>query len=154
MHFITFSFFFLSTLFYRLNFNSLLFTFLGATAEEINQHWEWLEQNLLHTLSVFDNKEDIVSFVKGKVKVGKLSYFCPIGCRKLFIFVFVHLNTVFQLSVLIQLVFVLNANLPNFSCSCSIILLLRICSLTDLFPCRLVRSKKVFMPLYFHTMTL
>uniref|UniRef100_A0A8C9L4S2 TBC1 domain family member 9 n=1 Tax=Pavo cristatus TaxID=9049 RepID=A0A8C9L4S2_PAVCR len=40
----------------------------GATAEEINQHWEWLEQNLLHTLSVFDNKEDIVSFVKGKVK--------------------------------------------------------------------------------------
>lgn len=109
LHFITFSFFFLSTLFYRLNFNSLLFTFLGATAEEINQHWEWLEQNLLHTLSVFDNKEDIVSFVKGKVKVGKLSYFCPIGCRKLFIFVFVHLNTVFQLSVLIQLVFVLNA---------------------------------------------
>ncbi|XP_074671191.1 TBC1 domain family member 8 isoform X3 [Strix aluco] len=41
---------------------------IGATAEEINQHWEWLEQNLLHTLSVFDNKEDIVSFVKGKVK--------------------------------------------------------------------------------------
>ncbi|XP_030426044.1 TBC1 domain family member 8 isoform X4 [Gopherus evgoodei] len=40
----------------------------GATLEEINQHWEWLEQNLLHTLSVFDNKEDIVSFVKGKVK--------------------------------------------------------------------------------------
>uniref|UniRef100_A0A8V5GT68 Uncharacterized protein n=1 Tax=Melopsittacus undulatus TaxID=13146 RepID=A0A8V5GT68_MELUD len=49
----------------------------GATAEEINQHWEWLEQNLLHTLSVFDNKEDIVSFVKGKVKVRKLSYFHP-----------------------------------------------------------------------------
>ncbi|XP_065436965.1 TBC1 domain family member 8 isoform X8 [Chrysemys picta bellii] len=42
--------------------------FTGATLEEINQHWEWLEQNLLHTLSVFDNKEDIVSFVKGKVK--------------------------------------------------------------------------------------
>ncbi|KAK4829325.1 hypothetical protein QYF61_003201 [Mycteria americana] len=41
---------------------------IGATAEEINQHWEWLEQNLLHTLSVFDNKEDIVNFVKGKVK--------------------------------------------------------------------------------------
>ncbi|XP_053311081.1 TBC1 domain family member 8 isoform X2 [Spea bombifrons] len=40
----------------------------GATAEEINQHWEWLEQNLLHTLSVFDNKEDISNFVKGKVK--------------------------------------------------------------------------------------
>uniref|UniRef100_A0A6J0UPR4 TBC1 domain family member 8 isoform X3 n=1 Tax=Pogona vitticeps TaxID=103695 RepID=A0A6J0UPR4_9SAUR len=41
---------------------------IGATTEEINQHWEWLEQNLLHTLSVFDNKEDIVSFVRGKIK--------------------------------------------------------------------------------------
>ncbi|XP_069844644.1 TBC1 domain family member 8 isoform X2 [Dipodomys merriami] len=40
----------------------------GATFEEINQHWDWLEQNLLHTLSVFDNKDDIASFVKGKVK--------------------------------------------------------------------------------------
>ncbi|XP_023573091.1 TBC1 domain family member 8 isoform X4 [Octodon degus] len=44
----------------------------GATLEEINQHWDWLEQNLLHTLSVFDNKDDIASFVKGKVKVGLL----------------------------------------------------------------------------------
>lgn len=44
----------------------------GATLEEISQHWDWLEQNLLHTLSVFDNKEDIASFVKGKVKVGSL----------------------------------------------------------------------------------
>ncbi|GAB5569529.1 TBC1 domain family member 8 isoform X3 [Prionailurus iriomotensis] len=41
---------------------------VGATLEEINQHWDWLEQNLLHTLSVFDNKDDIASFVKGKVK--------------------------------------------------------------------------------------
>ncbi|XP_054977824.1 TBC1 domain family member 8 [Sorex araneus] len=40
----------------------------GATLEEINQHWDWLEQNLVHTLSVFDNKDDIASFVKGKVK--------------------------------------------------------------------------------------
>ncbi|CAH7232128.1 Tbc1d8 [Phodopus roborovskii] len=40
----------------------------SATLEEINQHWDWLEQNLLHTLSVFDNKDDIASFVKGKVK--------------------------------------------------------------------------------------
>ncbi|XP_028656413.2 TBC1 domain family member 8 [Erpetoichthys calabaricus] len=40
----------------------------GATLEEINHHWEWLAQNLLHTLSVFDNKEDIASFVNGKVK--------------------------------------------------------------------------------------
>ncbi|KAG8587021.1 hypothetical protein GDO81_005541 [Engystomops pustulosus] len=42
--------------------------FTGATMEEILQHWEWLEQNLLHTLSVFDNKDDIANFVKGKVK--------------------------------------------------------------------------------------
>ncbi|XP_069060509.1 TBC1 domain family member 8 isoform X3 [Pleurodeles waltl] len=40
----------------------------GATAEEIDQHWEWLEQNLLQSLSVFDNKEDIANFVKGKIK--------------------------------------------------------------------------------------
>ncbi|XP_063809519.1 TBC1 domain family member 8 isoform X2 [Pseudophryne corroboree] len=41
---------------------------IGATMEEITQHWDWLEQNLLHTLSVFDNKDDIASFVKGKIK--------------------------------------------------------------------------------------
>nr|XP_033805315.1 TBC1 domain family member 8 isoform X2 [Geotrypetes seraphini] len=41
---------------------------IGATVEEISQHWEWLEDNLLHILSVFDNKEDIASFVKGKIK--------------------------------------------------------------------------------------
>lgn len=41
--------------------------------EEITQHWDWLEQNLLHTLSVFDNKDDIANFVKGKVKVGFIS---------------------------------------------------------------------------------
>ncbi|XP_048388576.1 TBC1 domain family member 8-like [Stegostoma tigrinum] len=40
----------------------------GASVEEIHQHWEWLEQNLLHTLSVFDNKDDVISFVHGKVK--------------------------------------------------------------------------------------
>ncbi|KAM9053119.1 TBC1 domain family member 8 isoform 2-T2 [Megaptera novaeangliae] len=46
----------------------MVVTLEGATLEEINQHWDWLEQNLLHTLSVFDNKDDIASFVKGKVK--------------------------------------------------------------------------------------
>ncbi|MBZ3870880.1 TBC1 domain family member 8 [Sciurus carolinensis] len=40
----------------------------GSTLEEINQHWNSLGQNLLHTLSVFDNKDDMASFVKGKVK--------------------------------------------------------------------------------------
>ncbi|MBZ3891697.1 TBC1 domain family member 8 [Sciurus carolinensis] len=52
----------------------------GATLEEINQHWGWLEQNLLHTLSVFDNKDDMASFVKGKVKVVPLiSTYLPIS---------------------------------------------------------------------------
>lgn len=94
-----------------MNFNKLLLAFLGATVEEINQHWEWLEQNLLHTLSVFDNKEDIVSFVKGKVKVRKLSYFYPSlpdymwfirnNVMKLlsFIFGFVHLTIIYWFSV-------------------------------------------------------
>ncbi|XP_038673570.1 TBC1 domain family member 8 isoform X1 [Scyliorhinus canicula] len=40
----------------------------GATLEEIHLHWAWLEQNLLHTLSVFDNKDDVISFVHGKVR--------------------------------------------------------------------------------------
>ncbi|XP_023687547.2 TBC1 domain family member 8 [Paramormyrops kingsleyae] len=40
----------------------------GAGADEVNMHWDWLVQNLLHSLSVFENKEDITSFVKGKVK--------------------------------------------------------------------------------------
>ncbi|MBN3322816.1 TBCD8 protein, partial [Atractosteus spatula] len=40
----------------------------GATAEEVNRHWEWLVLNLSHSLSVFENKEDVASFVKGKVK--------------------------------------------------------------------------------------
>lgn len=39
--------------------------------EEVNRHWDWLLHNLLHSLSVFENKEDVASFVKGKVKVGE-----------------------------------------------------------------------------------
>lgn len=37
--------------------------------EEVNKHWDWLVHNLLHSLSVFETKEDVASFVKGKVKV-------------------------------------------------------------------------------------
>lgn len=44
----------------------------GAAIEEVNKHWDWLLHNLLHSLSVFENKEDVASFVKGKVKVCKL----------------------------------------------------------------------------------
>lgn len=39
--------------------------------EEVNKHWDWLLHNLLHSLSVFENKEDVASFVRGKVKVGE-----------------------------------------------------------------------------------
>ncbi|XP_071395697.1 TBC1 domain family member 8B [Centroberyx affinis] len=40
----------------------------GATKEEIVQHWEWLQQNIMRTLSVFDSSEDITSFVQGKIR--------------------------------------------------------------------------------------
>uniref|UniRef100_A0A8D0KIQ0 TBC1 domain family member 8B n=1 Tax=Salvator merianae TaxID=96440 RepID=A0A8D0KIQ0_SALMN len=40
----------------------------GATREEITEHWEWLEQNVMKTLSVFDSNEDITSFVHGKIR--------------------------------------------------------------------------------------
>uniref|UniRef100_A0A665W2F6 TBC1 domain family member 8B n=1 Tax=Echeneis naucrates TaxID=173247 RepID=A0A665W2F6_ECHNA len=39
-----------------------------SAIEEVNKHWDWLVHNLLHSLSVFENKEDVASFVKGKVK--------------------------------------------------------------------------------------
>ncbi|KAJ8407390.1 hypothetical protein AAFF_G00279640 [Aldrovandia affinis] len=40
----------------------------GSAVEEVNRHWDWLVHNLLHSLSVFENKDDVTSFVKGKVK--------------------------------------------------------------------------------------
>ncbi|KAJ6663251.1 hypothetical protein lerEdw1_010387 [Lerista edwardsae] len=40
----------------------------GASREEISEHWEWLEQNVMKTLSVFDSNEDITSFVQGKIR--------------------------------------------------------------------------------------
>ncbi|XP_062976914.1 TBC1 domain family member 9B isoform X2 [Elgaria multicarinata webbii] len=39
----------------------------GSTRKEITTHWEWLENNLLQTLAIFDNEEDITTFVKGKI---------------------------------------------------------------------------------------
>uniref|UniRef100_A0A3Q3N3L6 TBC1 domain family member 8B n=1 Tax=Mastacembelus armatus TaxID=205130 RepID=A0A3Q3N3L6_9TELE len=51
--------------------NHQVSTFLLAVftaIEEVNKHWDWLVHNLLHSLSVFENKEDVASFVKGKVK--------------------------------------------------------------------------------------
>ena len=35
----------------------------------MNRHWDWLVYNLLRSLSVFENKEDLTNFVKGKFKV-------------------------------------------------------------------------------------
>ncbi|XP_058857031.1 TBC1 domain family member 8B-like isoform X1 [Acipenser ruthenus] len=40
----------------------------GATREEIVKHWEWLQKNIMSTLSVFDSSEDITSFVQGKIR--------------------------------------------------------------------------------------
>lgn len=39
----------------------------GSTRKEITEHWEWLENNLLQTLSIFENEDDITTFVKGKI---------------------------------------------------------------------------------------
>ncbi|KAA0709761.1 TBC1 domain family member 9B [Triplophysa tibetana] len=36
----------------------------GSSRKEITKHWEWLEANLLQTLSIFDNDDDITTFVK------------------------------------------------------------------------------------------
>ncbi|NXM07109.1 TBC8B protein, partial [Tyrannus savana] len=40
----------------------------GSSREEITEHWEWLEHNVMKTLSVFDSNEDITSFVQGKIR--------------------------------------------------------------------------------------
>ncbi|TRY93145.1 hypothetical protein DNTS_021110 [Danionella cerebrum] len=40
----------------------------GANLEEISQHWDWLQKNVIRTLSVFDSGEDITSFVQGKIR--------------------------------------------------------------------------------------
>ncbi|XP_019719908.1 TBC1 domain family member 8B isoform X1 [Hippocampus comes] len=40
----------------------------GVTKDEIFQHWDWLQQNIMKTLSVFDSSEDITSFVQGKIR--------------------------------------------------------------------------------------
>ncbi|XP_040200926.1 TBC1 domain family member 9B isoform X4 [Rana temporaria] len=39
----------------------------GSSRKEITGHWEWLENNLLQTLSIFENEDDITTFVKGKI---------------------------------------------------------------------------------------
>ncbi|KAK5603799.1 TBC1 domain member 9B [Crenichthys baileyi] len=39
----------------------------GSSRKEITEHWDWLESNLLQTISIFDNDEDVITFVKGKI---------------------------------------------------------------------------------------
>ncbi|KAM4809386.1 TBC1 domain family member 9 [Rhinophrynus dorsalis] len=40
----------------------------GGSRREVTEHWEWLEVNLLQTLSIFENENDITTFVKGKIQ--------------------------------------------------------------------------------------
>ncbi|KAG8448156.1 hypothetical protein GDO86_015303 [Hymenochirus boettgeri] len=40
----------------------------GANMEEILRHWEWLENNVMKTLPVFDSSDDITCFVQGKIR--------------------------------------------------------------------------------------
>ncbi|XP_030594989.1 TBC1 domain family member 9B isoform X2 [Archocentrus centrarchus] len=39
----------------------------GSSRKEITEHWDWLEANLLQTISIFESDEDITTFVKGKI---------------------------------------------------------------------------------------
>uniref|UniRef100_A0A3P8X003 TBC1 domain family member 9 n=1 Tax=Cynoglossus semilaevis TaxID=244447 RepID=A0A3P8X003_CYNSE len=50
--------------------DSLIYSIIahGSSRKEITEHWEWLEHNLLQTLSIFENENDITNFVKGKVQ--------------------------------------------------------------------------------------
>ncbi|XP_067899506.1 TBC1 domain family member 9 isoform X1 [Heterodontus francisci] len=40
----------------------------GGSRKDITEHWEWMEHNLLQTLSIFENENDITTFVKGKIQ--------------------------------------------------------------------------------------
>lgn len=49
-----------------------VFCLTGSSRKEITQHWDWLESNLLQTISIFDSDEDVTTFVKGKICVRRL----------------------------------------------------------------------------------
>lgn len=49
--------------------NIFFYMWSGVTKDEIFAHWDWLQQNIMRTLSVFDSSEDITSFVQGKIRV-------------------------------------------------------------------------------------
>lgn len=46
----------------------------GGSRKEVTEHWEWLEQNLLQTLSIFENENDVTTFVRGKIQVIVFSF--------------------------------------------------------------------------------
>ncbi|XP_075470921.1 TBC1 domain family member 9 isoform X2 [Ascaphus truei] len=46
----------------------------GGSRREVTEHWEWLEVNLLQTLSIFENESDITTFVKGKIQGNIAEY--------------------------------------------------------------------------------
>lgn len=39
----------------------------GSSRREITEHWDWLETNLLQTISIFETDEDVTTFVRGKI---------------------------------------------------------------------------------------
>ncbi|XP_063314527.1 TBC1 domain family member 9 [Pelobates fuscus] len=51
----------------------------GSTRREVTEHWEWLEVNVLQTLSIFENENDITTFVKGKIQ-GIIAEYNKINC--------------------------------------------------------------------------
>lgn len=56
--------------------------FSGSCRKEITEHWDWLESNLLQTISIFESDEDIITFVKGKICVRLLLFLPPpLSCR-------------------------------------------------------------------------
>lgn len=48
--------------------------FAASSRKEITEHWDWLESNLLQTISIFESDEDIITFVKGKICVCLLLF--------------------------------------------------------------------------------
>uniref|UniRef100_A0A8C5LYK0 TBC1 domain family member 9 n=1 Tax=Leptobrachium leishanense TaxID=445787 RepID=A0A8C5LYK0_9ANUR len=53
----------------------------GSSRREVTEHWDWLEVNVLQTLSVFENENDITTFIKGKIQ-GIIAENKKINCVK------------------------------------------------------------------------
>lgn len=57
-------------MFYHYKHENLKFLVVAVALkkEEIDEHWEWLERNLMSILATFDKDEDITDFVRCKVE--------------------------------------------------------------------------------------